>query len=208
MASTLTGGERFSQLLEIASSLFSRQGYLGTSLTQIADALGIKKASLYYYIHSKEELLELVYAKVASELHDPIQRIDRDLSPCQQLWTLIQNHVAFHVRHGDFVRTIWRERHVLPAEVYDRIRSAEVGYESTVYRLLAAAQSDGCVDDYDTDLLRDSLLGMLTTVYRWPASGPDEERIRLVSAHIFRLVLSGRTTCPVHATRHASHATA
>ncbi len=44
-------------LLREAAASFSRRGYHGTSLTEIAKKLGVTKAALYTYVPSKEELL-------------------------------------------------------------------------------------------------------------------------------------------------------
>jgi AcrR family transcriptional regulator len=43
--------------LDVALELFTEQGYEKASLREIADRLGIKKASLYYHFPSKEALL-------------------------------------------------------------------------------------------------------------------------------------------------------
>lgn len=44
-------------MLRIASRLINRKGYAGMSLTDIADELAIRNASLYYYFESKEDLV-------------------------------------------------------------------------------------------------------------------------------------------------------
>jgi AcrR family transcriptional regulator len=44
-------------ITEVAIKVFNQHGYDGTSMEQIARAAGIKKASLYHHIASKEELL-------------------------------------------------------------------------------------------------------------------------------------------------------
>jgi AcrR family transcriptional regulator len=54
----------------IATELFIRQGYDVTSLREIAGALGIKKASLYYHFASKEAIAESVLAARLRELDD------------------------------------------------------------------------------------------------------------------------------------------
>ncbi|RME08513.1 MAG: TetR/AcrR family transcriptional regulator, partial [Anaerolineae bacterium] len=44
-------------ILEAAAQVFSRKGFHGASMQDIANALGIKKASLYHHIASKQEIL-------------------------------------------------------------------------------------------------------------------------------------------------------
>jgi AcrR family transcriptional regulator len=44
-------------ILDVAVRVFRERGYEGSSLEQIARAAGITKASIYYHVRSKEELL-------------------------------------------------------------------------------------------------------------------------------------------------------
>ena len=46
------------EILEAALNLFSVQGYEATSISQIADAVGIKKASMYSHFSGKQEILD------------------------------------------------------------------------------------------------------------------------------------------------------
>ena len=52
-----TGAQTRVLASRIALRLFTEQGYEATSLRQIADELGINKASLYYYFDSKEAIV-------------------------------------------------------------------------------------------------------------------------------------------------------
>lgn len=45
------------RILEVALDLFSRQGYAGTSIRDIAEQMEMTKAAVYYHFPSKEELL-------------------------------------------------------------------------------------------------------------------------------------------------------
>lgn len=60
----------------MALELFTRQGYESTSLRQIADALGINKASLYYHFSSKEEILRSLFEDRGSEAAELVAWID------------------------------------------------------------------------------------------------------------------------------------
>ena len=46
-----------SALYHAAAQAFLKNGYHGTTLDDIAAALGVKKATLYYYVRNKQELL-------------------------------------------------------------------------------------------------------------------------------------------------------
>ena len=48
------------RLLDTAAELFRRRGYANATTRELADELGIRKATLYHHINNKEELLEAV----------------------------------------------------------------------------------------------------------------------------------------------------
>ena len=54
-------------ILEAALELFSRQGFEATSISQIADAVGIRKASLYSHFDSKQAILDALVKEVLEE---------------------------------------------------------------------------------------------------------------------------------------------
>jgi AcrR family transcriptional regulator len=67
------GAETRQRILVAAVELFSASGYAGTSIRDIADALGMTKAALYYHFAGKEEILQAVTAPV----HEDMDRLVR-----------------------------------------------------------------------------------------------------------------------------------
>src|SRR5262245_42204669 len=53
-------GRRYREVLDAAATAFAQQGYMGATLKDVADRLGIRAASLYYYLPSKEAALAAV----------------------------------------------------------------------------------------------------------------------------------------------------
>ena len=57
-------GKTRQEILNTALELFSVQGYEATSVSQIADAVGIRKASLYSHFTSKQEILDRIVERM------------------------------------------------------------------------------------------------------------------------------------------------
>ena len=57
-------GNTRDEILDVALDLFSVNGYEATSISQIADAVGIRKASLYSHFASKQDILDNVVDSV------------------------------------------------------------------------------------------------------------------------------------------------
>jgi AcrR family transcriptional regulator len=54
------------RILDVALELFTKQGFDGTSLREIAEKLGVTKAALYYHFASKDDILMALHMR----LHD------------------------------------------------------------------------------------------------------------------------------------------
>ena len=52
------------EILEAALDLFSVNGYEATSISQLADAVGIRKASLYSHFVNKQDILDKIVKMV------------------------------------------------------------------------------------------------------------------------------------------------
>jgi AcrR family transcriptional regulator len=195
------GAARYEQIISTAVELFERQGYAGTSLAQIADAVGVRKATLYYYLDSKVQLLQLVYDTVTNQLRDVIQSAVPSQPPCQRLVRIVRNHVDFHVNHQAFVRIVWSERYELPPDVYRTVRAREREYEDFVRTTIEDGITAGCLAGYRADLLTSGLLGLLTTVYRWPRVETSEADFQDAAVGLLlRFVFDDSLACEVHGT--------
>ena len=73
-------GNTKEQILEVALDLFSVQGYEATSIAQIADAVGLRKASLYSHFANKQDILDTLVDELTGEFeqHSIFARADWD----------------------------------------------------------------------------------------------------------------------------------
>ena len=60
-------GNTKQEILKASLELFSVQGFEATSISQIADAVGIRKASLYSHFDSKQAILDAIVKEVLEQ---------------------------------------------------------------------------------------------------------------------------------------------
>ncbi|MBX3539402.1 MAG: TetR/AcrR family transcriptional regulator [Chelatococcus sp.] len=74
------------QILSVARDLFTMKGYDGTSIRDIADAISIKTASIYYYFPSKEDLFVEVMRRGIAKISDAVRAaISQSSDPWERL---------------------------------------------------------------------------------------------------------------------------
>ena len=106
---------RQDQLLETATRLFREKGYHHTSMQDMADALGMQKGSLYYYIEGKQDLLRQLLEHATSLLAAGIDDIyASDLPPAEKLRWALEKHAAAIMDHRDLVSVYLHEYRNLP----------------------------------------------------------------------------------------------
>lgn len=106
------------QILAEATRLFSAQGFDGTSLAQIADAVGIRKPSLLYHFKTKDELRRSVLEKMLSHWNDVLPRLLMAAASGEdQFDGVVQEMVAFFAADPDRARLLVREVMDRPEDV-------------------------------------------------------------------------------------------
>ncbi len=66
---------RKEEILEVATRLFAERGYEGVSIQDVADAVGLGKASLFHHFANKDALYEAVFDRVVTSLGEPLEAI-------------------------------------------------------------------------------------------------------------------------------------
>jgi AcrR family transcriptional regulator len=84
---------RRSELTRQAARLFAQKGYHGTSIGDIAEALGVQKGSLYSHISSKEDLLYDTLSEGAAAFHASLDTIPDDSTPVEKIRLALRGHL-------------------------------------------------------------------------------------------------------------------
>lgn len=68
-------GDAREQVIKIALRCFAAQGYEGTSLQRIADAMGVTKSAILHHFSSKDQLRQAVLASILSHWKEMLPKI-------------------------------------------------------------------------------------------------------------------------------------
>ncbi len=83
------------EILDASAELFARHGYTGTSTRMIADAVGVRQASLYHYFKTKNDILAALLATTVDPSLDRARNLlSAEGSPLHRLLDLARFDVT------------------------------------------------------------------------------------------------------------------
>jgi AcrR family transcriptional regulator len=188
--------KREQEIIDAAAEIFHRQGYSDTSVQNVADAVGILKRSLYYYIDSKDDLLYRVLLEVHDAAHTILEEVVAmdNLSPLEKLDAYVRLHVEYNTRNLTKIAVYYHDYKLLAPERRAEIRRQRKLYEDFVLSLVTLAQLQGEVaPDLDPAVLSYCLFGALNSVYTWYRPGGKVSTEQLADT-LARFVLAGVRT--------------
>jgi TetR/AcrR family transcriptional regulator, cholesterol catabolism regulator len=172
---------RADEIADAAARVFAERGYHGTTTQAIADVLGMRQASLYYYFPSKEAALEEVCARGTDGFVESAERVmQQDVPPLDKLALLIASHLAPIETMRDYVKVFINERRYLPDASRRRVGRKSRRIERIFEQVIQAGIDDGSIrPGIDAHLAMLAILGMCNAVINWRASdqGTDTRRI-------------------------------
>lgn len=168
-ASDAGAPRRTAEIIDAAARVFASKGFHGASTQDIADVLGIRQASLYYYFPSKEVALETVCLIGAEGFYERAKAIaESEGSAASKIALLCSAHCSPLLDRADYVRVFLTQRQFLPQASRRKIGRWSRGLERAFERVIADGIRDGDFDkSIDPRLATLALLGALNAVPSW-----------------------------------------
>jgi AcrR family transcriptional regulator len=166
------GTEAKNRIIAVAEALFTKQGFDGTSMRDIAAAAKMQAASMYYHFPSKEELLWAVWEKGGLE---QLRRAEGAIAGLTDPWERMEAACVAHVtglldwRRANqvlFVTPPWQ----YPESIRDRVIKLRDEYEQIFIALIAKLPVRRGTDRH---LFRLTLIGALSWPLFWFKAGGD-----------------------------------
>ncbi len=161
-----------SALLDAAAELFATRGYAGTTLQDVADALGVSRPALYHYVSSKDDLVAKIardtLANSAFVINMPENLASR---PDLRLKKIMMGTVEAALRHPERTRLVSRSETNLPPEVSRLYKEIWHGFERTVESTIADGIRCGLFHPVDEAIAARALSGMVLFASWWYQPG-------------------------------------
>lgn len=181
-------GERRAEIVTVAARTFAEQGYSNVGMRDIADALGIRSASLYHHFSSKEEILYAICLSVTREpVEENLPLLDAAGTPGERLTALVGAHIRHLLRRRVEMVVALHERSSLTPEHRAEIDGYLHFYNRRVRDVLAAGMRGGEFRELNPSLAALGLLDMLNGVSSWIRGEQDADTDEVVETYIAML---------------------
>jgi len=182
------------RVLDAAARIFREHGYAATTLNDIADAAGLKTASLYYHFGSKEELVEEVLrigtTLVLEAVKSRLAALPLDATFRDRLTAAVHGHLDTLLSLTDYTSADIRIIGQVPAEVRARVWPLREEYGEIWQGMLTYGRETGAIrPEADLGLMRMLILGTLNYATEWYK--PGRKPVSAVAEEATAMILGG-----------------
>ncbi len=155
-------------IIAAATRVFSQRGYHGASMSDVADELGMRKASLYHHVRKKEDLLFAIHEQLIDELIDETERVTASGgTPSEKLHDVLVVGMRFVARNRDAVTVFLQERRAVTGERWESLVAKRDLYERMVSGIIADGVAGGDFVDLPPEIAARGVLAMANWGYTW-----------------------------------------
>src|SRR5947207_8279285 len=162
------------ELTRQSARIFPEKGYHGTSIGEIADALGVQKGSLYAHIKSKQDLLYETMVEGARAFHAGLDTIPEELPATEKIRLALRSHLRVVADQLDVATVFVQEWRYLEGDRREEIVGERRRYEERIRALFREGRDLGelrtDLDDATAALL---VLSAVNWAYTWLQRGRD-----------------------------------
>ncbi len=161
------------EVIDVAIQIFWEKGYASASVQDVADALGMLKGSLYYYIDSKESLLD----KIFEDSHDDLMKFtkeatDGDGAAVVRLTRFLHDYAMWTLTHLERAGLYSREWRYASDSSRSSLLEQQRYYDRSLRTLISAGQDEGDLDvDVDPRMASLFIWAAFTGIPDWYSPG-------------------------------------
>lgn len=181
---------RQQEIIRVAAKLFKEKGYSAVTMRDLAKAIGIKAASLYNHINSKEDILNKIIISLAEDFTEGMKTIKSSQLNClDKLKQIIELHVLISSQNIYGMASLNNDWMHL-GEKLNYYQELRINYENDFRTILKEGINAKEIVDIKPDVMMFSILTTLRSLYIWI---PKKEDINLqeLSSSLNHILIKG-----------------
>ncbi len=162
------GNAKQAEIFAAALRVFQQKGYHAASMQDLADAVGLQKASLYHYISSKEDLLIAVCERGTGALTAQLTELAAaPLPPTEKLARAITSHLLALCEQLELFTVYLREQKFLAGRQRASVRAQGERHAQLLESILQEGIHAGEFRAVDVKMTAHAIIGMCNWLYQW-----------------------------------------
>ena len=173
---------RKEEIINTAAKLFKEKGYSAVTMRDLATAMGIKAASLYNHINSKQDILKAIIISIAEEFTTGMHNIIySDASSISKLKSVVKLHVTITSNNTNEMASLNNDWMHLEDQLdyYLQLRNE---YEANFLFIIKQGVSSSEIRNHNPEIIMFSMLSTLRSLYLWIPKKEDLNAIDLANS--------------------------
>jgi AcrR family transcriptional regulator len=170
------------KLRQVALVLFARRGYEGTTMNDIAERVGINKASIYNHYKNKEALFIAVYEEMASDYEKLNERVIKQaqiMDIPERIRYVFEERILYYYRKPE-VQAFWNQITLftpaaLSRQYWDDVLKREKRLQKFMEDTFTEGMQRGMIRQDDPRKLMSSFRAMEEGLLNWMIAYPESE---------------------------------
>lgn len=159
-------------ILQAAAQIFSEKGYHAASMQSIAQAVHLRKPSLYHHVSSKQEILLALLDEALDLLISRVgDVISQDLSPDEKLRYAMQTYIKTLMERRDLASVLLLEHRSLNLELREKHILKRDQFEALWKDMIDEGRRVGVFSDVDNSIAAKAVLGLMNWSITWFQEG-------------------------------------
>lgn len=158
---------RKQEIIKKSELLFKEKGYSAVTMRDIALDMGMKAASLYNHIKSKQEILSEIILSLAEEFTAGMDAIVvSDKTSVEKLQDIISLHISITTNHPNGMASLNTDWMHLEEQLDYYLKLRE-DYEENFRQIIISGISNKEISEVNPEVMLFSILSTLRSLYLW-----------------------------------------
>lgn len=181
---------RKEEIIKTAAKLFKEKGYSAVTMRDLAKTMGIKAASLYNHIDSKQHILKSIIISLAEAFTQGMELIkSSDANTLDKLRQIVVLHVEITTKNTYGMASLNNDWMHLEDQLQQYLELRK-NYEQDFLDIVKHGIQTGEIIDSNPEIIMFSILSTLRSLYLWI---PKKEEVdqQLLSEQLSLVLISG-----------------